>query len=171
MLTLPVRTVSRSAASCSRRCTLPTPGAPSVRALLPLFAAGSVLTPHQSTAFPFLSQKLFYANGSDYDQNTILNADYSLNEDALAVQGLPRYAPSNAIYYLGCTSFTSFPVALSYPPLSPSSASSTSSRFLSALRSDTDVFTPHRQPRHRRYPHPRRYLVLAAHLGSYQGFP
>ncbi|GAA5835822.1 hypothetical protein JCM3766R1_005858 [Sporobolomyces carnicolor] len=52
--------------------------------------------------FPFLSQDLFYANGSQYDQNTILNADWSLNETALEEQGLPSYAASNAIYYLGC---------------------------------------------------------------------
>jgi len=52
--------------------------------------------------FPFLSQKLFYKNGSDYDQLAILNADFSLNEAALAEQGIPWYAASNAIYYLGC---------------------------------------------------------------------
>ncbi|GAA5984472.1 hypothetical protein JCM11641_006993 [Rhodosporidiobolus odoratus] len=52
--------------------------------------------------FPFLSQQLFYENGTEYDQLTILNADYSLNETALAEQGLPWYAASNAIYYLGC---------------------------------------------------------------------
>ncbi|GAA5995294.1 hypothetical protein JCM5350_002071 [Sporobolomyces pararoseus] len=52
--------------------------------------------------FPFLSQDLFYANGTQYDQNTILNPDWSLNETALAEQGIPWYAASNAIYYLGC---------------------------------------------------------------------
>jgi hypothetical protein len=52
--------------------------------------------------FPFLSQDLFYANGTQYDQNAILNPDWSLNEEALAVQGIPWYAASNAIYYLGC---------------------------------------------------------------------
>ncbi|GAA5866212.1 hypothetical protein JCM8547_007204 [Rhodosporidiobolus lusitaniae] len=56
----------------------------------------------EAASFPFLSQDLFYANGSQYSQLTILNADYSLNETALAEQGLPRYAASNAIYYLGC---------------------------------------------------------------------
>ncbi|GAA6061462.1 hypothetical protein JCM10212_005665 [Sporobolomyces blumeae] len=56
----------------------------------------------RAQSFPFLSQDLFYANGSQYDQNLILNADWSLNETALAVQGLPWYAASNAIYYLGC---------------------------------------------------------------------
>ncbi|KAI5475579.1 hypothetical protein MNV49_001135 [Pseudohyphozyma bogoriensis] len=52
--------------------------------------------------FPFLSQDLFYENGTVYDQTLILNADYSLNKTLLAQQGLPWYAPSNAIYYLGC---------------------------------------------------------------------
>ena len=52
--------------------------------------------------FPFLSQDLFYKNGSQYDQNTILNADWSLNETALAIQGIPWYSGSNAVYYLGC---------------------------------------------------------------------
>ncbi|GAA5887704.1 hypothetical protein JCM6882_001503 [Rhodosporidiobolus microsporus] len=56
----------------------------------------------RAQSFPFLSQSLFYANGTQYDQLTILNSDYSLNETALAEQGLPWYAASNAIYYLGC---------------------------------------------------------------------
>ncbi|GAA5886511.1 hypothetical protein JCM6882_001666 [Rhodosporidiobolus microsporus] len=53
-------------------------------------------------AFPFLSQQLFYKNGTEYDQLLILNSDYSLNETALEIHGLPWYAASNAIYYLGC---------------------------------------------------------------------
>ncbi|GAA5917230.1 hypothetical protein JCM5296_002400 [Sporobolomyces johnsonii] len=52
--------------------------------------------------FPFLSQELFYENGTTYDQTLILNPDYSLNETGLAEQGIPWYAPTNAIYYLGC---------------------------------------------------------------------
>ncbi|GAA5879973.1 hypothetical protein JCM16303_004422 [Sporobolomyces ruberrimus] len=55
-----------------------------------------------ATKFPFLSQDLFYLNGSQYDQNTILNADWSLNETSLAEQGLPNYSATNAVYYLGC---------------------------------------------------------------------
>ncbi|BGP50986.1 hypothetical protein JCM10450v2_006912 [Rhodotorula kratochvilovae] len=53
-------------------------------------------------AFPFLSQQLFYENGTQYDQLAILNSDYSLNETALEIQGIPWYAASNALYYLGC---------------------------------------------------------------------
>ncbi|KAK4052813.1 hypothetical protein OIV83_002100 [Microbotryomycetes sp. JL201] len=52
--------------------------------------------------FPFLSQDLFYENGTQYDQLSILNPDYSLNETALEEQGLPWYATTNAIYYVGC---------------------------------------------------------------------
>ncbi|BGP34717.1 hypothetical protein JCM10296v2_006539 [Rhodotorula toruloides] len=55
-----------------------------------------------ASVFPFLSQDLFFANGSQYDQLLILNADYSLNETALEIYGVPWYAASNAIYYLGC---------------------------------------------------------------------
>ncbi|BGP27035.1 hypothetical protein JCM10295v2_005997 [Rhodotorula toruloides] len=55
-----------------------------------------------ASAFPFLSQDLFFANGSQYNQLLILNPDYSLNETALAIYGVPWYAASNAIYYLGC---------------------------------------------------------------------
>ncbi|GAA5835259.1 hypothetical protein JCM11251_006662 [Rhodosporidiobolus azoricus] len=67
-----------------------------------LFTAGYHTNMWNAQAFPFLSQQLFYENGTEYDQLAILNADYSLNETALAEQGLPWYATSNAIYYLGC---------------------------------------------------------------------
>ncbi|BGP34736.1 hypothetical protein JCM10296v2_006558 [Rhodotorula toruloides] len=55
-----------------------------------------------ASVFPFLSQDLFFANGSQYDQLLILNADYSPNETALEIYGVPWYAASNAIYYLDC---------------------------------------------------------------------
>ena len=67
-----------------------------------IFCGMYVTNAWNAAQFPFLSQDLFYANGSQYDQNTILNADWSLNETALEEQGLPSYAASNAIYYLGC---------------------------------------------------------------------
>jgi OPT family oligopeptide transporter len=47
--------------------------------------------------FPFLSQLLFYENGTIYDQDLILNADYTLNREKLAIQGLPWYSASNVI--------------------------------------------------------------------------
>ncbi|KAM0748112.1 peptide transporter MTD1 [Meredithblackwellia eburnea MCA 4105] len=52
--------------------------------------------------FPFLSQLLFYQNGTEYNQTLILNPDYSLNQTALDIQGTPWYSASNAMYYLGC---------------------------------------------------------------------
>ncbi|GAA6030931.1 hypothetical protein JCM8097_008943 [Rhodosporidiobolus ruineniae] len=67
-----------------------------------LFCAAYATNMWGAQSFPFLSQDLFYANGTQYDQLTILNADYSLNKTALDIQGLPRYATSNALYYLGC---------------------------------------------------------------------
>ncbi|KAF8877581.1 OPT oligopeptide transporter protein-domain-containing protein [Gymnopilus junonius] len=39
--------------------------------------------------FPFLTQLLFYKNGTEYDQLAILNPDFTLNKEKLAVQGLP----------------------------------------------------------------------------------
>ncbi|GAA5912995.1 hypothetical protein JCM6882_008892 [Rhodosporidiobolus microsporus] len=52
--------------------------------------------------FPFLAQDLFYENGTSYDQMSILNADYSLNETLLAEQGVPWLTPSYGLFYLGC---------------------------------------------------------------------
>ncbi|KAJ7261713.1 OPT oligopeptide transporter protein-domain-containing protein [Mycena haematopus] len=42
--------------------------------------------------FPFLSQTLFYANGSEYDQLLILNDNLEVDPTLLAEQGLPFYA-------------------------------------------------------------------------------
>ncbi|BGP19367.1 hypothetical protein JCM10213v2_007456 [Rhodosporidiobolus nylandii] len=67
-----------------------------------LFTSMYATNAWNAARFPFLSQDLFYKNGSQYSQLTILNADYSLNETALEEQGLPWYAASNAMYYLGC---------------------------------------------------------------------
>lgn len=47
------------------------------------------------------SSDLFYENGTTYDQSTILDASFNLNRTALEEQGLPWYATTNAIYYLG----------------------------------------------------------------------
>ncbi|KAJ7786495.1 OPT oligopeptide transporter [Mycena metata] len=51
--------------------------------------------------FPFLSQLLFYENGTEYQQDLILNADYTLNEEKLAIQGLPWFSASYAISKIG----------------------------------------------------------------------
>ncbi|KDR78980.1 hypothetical protein GALMADRAFT_224231 [Galerina marginata CBS 339.88] len=46
----------------------------------------------QSKSFPFLSQELFYANGTVYDQLLILNDKLEVDPTLLAEQGLPFYA-------------------------------------------------------------------------------
>ena len=40
----------------------------------------------KSQNFPFLSQLLFYENGTEYNQLAILNPDYTLNYEALEQQ-------------------------------------------------------------------------------------
>lgn len=55
--------------------------------------------------FPFLSQLLFYENGTEYDQLSILNPDFTLNNTALAEQGLPWYAASQTLYQLSRTMY------------------------------------------------------------------
>ncbi|KAJ6503361.1 OPT oligopeptide transporter [Mycena vitilis] len=51
--------------------------------------------------FPFLSQILFYENGTEYQQDLILNDDFTLNHEKLAVQGLPWFSTSYAISKVG----------------------------------------------------------------------
>ncbi|KAJ7446480.1 OPT oligopeptide transporter [Mycena galericulata] len=51
--------------------------------------------------FPFLSQLLFYENGTEYQQDLILNDDYTLNLEKLEVQGLPWFAASYTISKIG----------------------------------------------------------------------
>jgi len=46
----------------------------------------------QSQAFPFLSQELFYENGTLYNQTLILNSNFEVDPTLLAEQGLPFYA-------------------------------------------------------------------------------
>lgn len=46
----------------------------------------------ESKSFPFLSQELFYANGSIYDQLLILDDKLEVDPTLLAEQGLPFYA-------------------------------------------------------------------------------
>ncbi|KAJ7874394.1 OPT oligopeptide transporter [Mycena leptocephala] len=53
--------------------------------------------------FPFLTQLLFYENGTEYNQLAILNDDFTLNYDKLAVQGLPWYAASQLLYKVSRT--------------------------------------------------------------------
>ncbi|KIM40535.1 hypothetical protein M413DRAFT_72764 [Hebeloma cylindrosporum] len=46
----------------------------------------------ESKSFPFLSQELFYANGTVYDQLLILNDKFEVDKTLLEQQGLPFYA-------------------------------------------------------------------------------
>ncbi|EIN08007.1 OPT oligopeptide transporter [Punctularia strigosozonata HHB-11173 SS5] len=55
--------------------------------------------------FPFLTQLLFYENGTEYDQLLILNDDYTLNYTKLAEQGLPWYAASQLLYKISRTMY------------------------------------------------------------------
>lgn len=75
--------------------------------------------------FPFLSQLLFYENGTEYQQLYILNDDFTLNETkleqqvsdhverfavdygltAFLFQGLPYYAASQTLYQLSRTAY------------------------------------------------------------------
>ena len=70
-------------------------------ALTSAFPFTSVNNVWNAQNFPFLSQSLFNLDGTRYNQSLILNADYSLNKEALEVVGIPWYATSNAIYYVG----------------------------------------------------------------------
>ncbi|KAJ3061563.1 hypothetical protein HDU98_002493 [Podochytrium sp. JEL0797] len=51
--------------------------------------------------YPFIGQSLYYPNGTQYDQTLILDSNNNLNETALAIQGLPGLAASNAFFYFG----------------------------------------------------------------------
>jgi OPT family oligopeptide transporter len=46
----------------------------------------------ESAGLPFLSQELFYLNGTLYNQTLILNSKYEVDPTLLAEQGLPYYA-------------------------------------------------------------------------------
>ncbi len=46
----------------------------------------------QSLSFPFLSQELFYPDGSLYNQTLILNSNFEVDPTLLAEQGLPFYS-------------------------------------------------------------------------------
>ncbi|KAF7339054.1 Oligopeptide transporter 3 [Mycena venus] len=55
----------------------------------------------QAQNFPWLSQELFYENGTQYDQLAILDENFRLDPAALAVQGLPWFASSQVLYKIG----------------------------------------------------------------------
>ncbi|THU85518.1 OPT oligopeptide transporter [Dendrothele bispora CBS 962.96] len=51
--------------------------------------------------FPFLSQLLFFENGTVFDQTLILNDDYTLNEERLAEVGLPWFTATQIVTKIG----------------------------------------------------------------------
>ncbi|KAJ6610636.1 OPT oligopeptide transporter [Mycena sp. CBHHK59/15] len=67
------------------------------------FCACYALNTWNTQSFPFLTQLLYYENGTEYDQLSILNDDFTLNYDKLAVQGLPWYAASQLLYKVSRT--------------------------------------------------------------------
>lgn len=50
--------------------------------------------------FPFLSQLLFYENGTQYNQTLILNSNYEVDPTLLAEQGVPYYSSTWIVYLL-----------------------------------------------------------------------
>jgi OPT family small oligopeptide transporter len=50
--------------------------------------------------FPFLSQLLFYENGTQYNQSLILNSNYEVDPTLLAEQGVPYYSSTWIVYLL-----------------------------------------------------------------------
>ncbi|KAG1841045.1 OPT oligopeptide transporter [Suillus subluteus] len=50
--------------------------------------------------FPFLSQLLFYENGTQYNQTLILDANYEIDPTLLAEQGVPYYSSTWIVYLL-----------------------------------------------------------------------
>ncbi|KAJ6453791.1 peptide transporter MTD1 [Mycena sanguinolenta] len=51
--------------------------------------------------FPWLSQELFYENGTQYNQLSILDENFRLDKAALEVQGLPWFASSQVLTKIG----------------------------------------------------------------------
>lgn len=66
--------------------------------ILPLVYAKDVW---HSRSFPFISQNLFFENGTIYNQNLILNPDFSLNKTALEELGQPWLSGSTVIFNIG----------------------------------------------------------------------
>ncbi|KJA14222.1 hypothetical protein HYPSUDRAFT_150665 [Hypholoma sublateritium FD-334 SS-4] len=69
------------------------------------FCACYAMNTWNAQRFPFLTQLLYYANGTEYDQLSILNPDFTLNKEKLAVQGLPWYAASQMLFKISRTMY------------------------------------------------------------------
>ncbi|KAF8801788.1 peptide transporter MTD1 [Phlegmacium glaucopus] len=66
-----------------------------------LFCAAYATNIWHAQNFPFLSQALFFENGTLYDQLAILDSNFRLDPSKLAQQGLPWFASSQVIYSIG----------------------------------------------------------------------
>ncbi|KAJ6571252.1 peptide transporter MTD1 [Mycena capillaripes] len=55
----------------------------------------------QGQNFPWLSQELFYENGTQYNQLAILDDNFRLDKAALVIQGLPWFASSQVLTKIG----------------------------------------------------------------------
>lgn len=51
--------------------------------------------------FPFLSQDLFFLNGTTYNQLAILNENFRLDPAKLEAVGLPWFTATNLLYKIG----------------------------------------------------------------------
>lgn len=51
--------------------------------------------------FPFMSQSLFYENGTDYDQLAILDEHFRVQPDKLAREGLPFFSSAQILWKIG----------------------------------------------------------------------
>jgi len=67
------------------------------------FCACYAMNTWNTQNFPFLTQLLYYENGTEYQQLLILNDDFTLNEEKLAEQGLPWYAASQLLFKVSRT--------------------------------------------------------------------
>ncbi|KAJ6452376.1 OPT oligopeptide transporter [Mycena vitilis] len=67
------------------------------------FCACFAMNTWNTQNFPFLTQLLYYENGTEYNQLAILNDDFTLNEEKLALNGLPWYAASQLLFKVSRT--------------------------------------------------------------------
>ncbi|KAF8890828.1 peptide transporter MTD1 [Gymnopilus junonius] len=74
---------------------------PSFSVLCIAFCACFAANTWSGQTFPFLSQALFYENGSLYDQLAILDENFRLNPAKLAEVGLPWFASSQVLTKIG----------------------------------------------------------------------
>ena len=65
------------------------------------FCACFAMNVWEGQNFPWLSQELFYENGTQYDQLLILDDNFMLDESKLEAVGLPFYASSQVLTKIG----------------------------------------------------------------------